>query len=80
MSHCYSVGVNINGKEIEVCTLVPGNEDLSKNVHDAEKKKTKPRNPTKEEIDRSIEFYLKKHNNAEHPMADEQDHMKDMLE
>lgn len=77
MSHCYSVGVNLNGKEREVCTIVPGNEDLSKEVHDAKAKGIKPRTPTKEEIDRAIEHHLKHNHNED---TEQQKEMKDVLE
>ena len=53
MSHCYSVGVNINGEEKEVCTVVPGNEDLAKDVEAGKQPKV-----TKEHIDRAIKYYL----------------------
>lgn len=79
MSHCYSVGVDINGKNVEVCTIVPGNESLGKDVHDAEAKGTKPRNPTKEEIDRSIEHHLKNHKHEE-PPTEQQKEMKELVE
>lgn len=81
MSHCYSVGVDIDGKRRDICTLVPGNEDLSKNVREAEKKQTKPRAPTKDEINRSIDYYFKQHNDKQHPNSDpNKKELDDMLE
>ena len=79
MSHCYSVGVKINGVEKEICTLVPGNEDLTKHVRESETKKTKPRAPTKEEVDRSIDFYLNKHEDSQHPMDENKKELEDMM-
>ena len=63
MSHCYSVGVNIDGKEQHVCTLVPGNEGLSRHVRDMERLGQPSRKPTPEEIDRAI-----KHHQSQHPV------------
>lgn len=80
MSHCYSVTVDINGKEHEICTLVPGNEDLSKHVHEAETKQTKPRAPSKEEVDRSIDFYMKQHKESQHPKTSNDTELEDMME
>jgi len=82
MSHCYSVGVNIDGKEQEVCTIVPGNEDLGKHVYEAEKNKTKPRNPTKEEINRAIEYHFKNHKHEEKSELEipQQDEMQELVE
>ena len=54
MSHCYSVGVQINGKETEVCTVVPGNEDIEKEIHAGRKPQI-----TNEHIDRAVQHYLK---------------------
>jgi len=55
MSHCYSVGVNINGEEREVCTThVPGNEGLSRDIELG-----KPRKPTKDEVNRAIDYWKK---------------------
>lgn len=70
MSHCYSVGVEMGGQERDICTIVPGNEELSKHVHEAEEKKTKPRAPTKEEIDRAIDYHLKQHSDKDHPLGE----------
>ena len=66
MSHCYSVGVEMNGKQQDICTLVPGNEELAAHVRDAEAKGTKPRAPTQEEINRAIEHSMSKHSDFDH--------------
>lgn len=80
MSHCYSVSVEINGKEREICTLVPGNEDLSKHVREMEQKKKEPRKPTEEEINRSIDFYMNQHKDSQHPDDDNKKELNDMME
>ena len=51
MSHCYSVGVNIDGQEQEICTThVPGNETLARDIEERG-----PRPLTQDEIKRSVE-------------------------
>ena len=58
MAHCYSVGVEIDGKEEEICTThVPGNEALKRDIEVAEKGTGTGRAPTKEEVDRAVEFW-----------------------
>ena len=67
MSHCYSMGVNIDGAEKEICTLVPGNEDLAKRVRDAEQAGGAKPKVSPEEVSRAVDFHLKRHREADHP-------------
>lgn len=67
MSHCYSIGVNINGTEKDICTLVPGNEDLAKRVRDAKKVGGSKPEVSAEEASRALDFHLKRHREADHP-------------
>jgi hypothetical protein len=73
MSHCYSVGVNVGGAEKEICTLVPGNEDLAKHVKEMEATGGKTREPTNEEVDRAIDFHLNNHSDKDHPAEPEEE-------
>ena len=67
MSHCYSIGMNIDGTEREICTLVPGNEDLAKRVRDAEASGGAKPKVSSEEASRAVDFHLKRHKAADHP-------------
>lgn len=65
MAHCYTVGIEVKGKQREICTLVPGNEDLAKDVAEAQRLGKPPRNPTTEEIDRALDAYFAQHPGGE---------------
>lgn len=60
MSHCYSVTIDIDGSDTEICTIVPGNESLKKDVEAG-----KSPIPTKEEIRRAINYHLKDHTHTD---------------
>ena len=51
--HCYSVSITVDGKAKEVCTLVPGNERLSKELAGGRKP-----TPTREEVNRALDWHL----------------------
>lgn len=72
MSHCLSVGVSIGDKAVEICTLVPGNEDLSRRVHDAEKQGGASPTPSKDEVQRAIDYHLGRHSEKDHPTPEPQ--------
>ena len=67
MSHCYSIGVKVGGVETQVCTLVPGNEDLAERVRKAEDGKGAKPTPSGAELKRAVEFYQKFHLPSHHP-------------
>jgi hypothetical protein len=55
MAHCYSVGVDIEGKEHTVCTShVPGNEHVRRALE-----KGQSYNLTKEDVKRAVDYYRK---------------------
>jgi len=60
MAHKFTAGVQIDGKETQIPTIVPGNEGLKYAVEKAQKGGSKPRSPTKDEVDRAVRHFLKK--------------------
>lgn len=67
MSHCFSVGVTIDGENRDICSLVPGNEDLARRVRDMESGKGEKPKPSDEEVRRAIEYHLNQHRPKDHP-------------
>ncbi len=58
MSHKYTVSVDIDGKRVTIPTIVPGNEALGRDVRSSEKQRSKPRAPTKQEVDRAVRHFM----------------------
>jgi hypothetical protein len=56
MSHCYSIGVRIEGKEKEICLVVPKNKRIKEELD-----KDKAPKPTPQEVDNAIEYHLNLH-------------------
>lgn len=57
MAHCWSVTVDLDGRERKICTThVPGNEALSRDIDAG-----RPRRPTDEEIARAVEWWRRTH-------------------
>ena len=54
MAHCHSVHVEINGRNVEICTVVPGNEDIHRDLKEGKEPKV-----TREHVDRAVDHYLK---------------------
>lgn len=79
MSHCYSVGVEIEGKNQDVCTIVPGNDDLAKHVKEMESSGGKPRAPTPEEVDNAIRYHIQNHKESDHETEQLDPELDDML-
>jgi hypothetical protein len=53
MAHCYSITVEIDGKEHEICTThVPGNEQLARDIAAG-----RTRKPTAEETQRAVDYF-----------------------
>jgi hypothetical protein len=63
MAHCYSVGVNIDGTEHEVCTThVPGNEHVRKAVESGQQY-----NLTDADVKRAVDYYMRKEHKIKEP-------------
>jgi len=78
MSHCYSIGVNVDGKDQEVCSIVPGNEELAAKVKAAEKVGGPKPEVSPEEVQRAVQYHFKRHKPDEHPKGTD-DNLVDQL-
>lgn len=64
MSHCHSVAVQIEGRPQILCTLVPGNRSLAREVEAAQLNGTLARVPTQNEVRRAVECFLQQGSNG----------------
>lgn len=57
MPHCLSVTVDIDGRTQTICTIVPGNDALKREVESAEQAGQHPRAPTDAEVGRAVDYF-----------------------